>query len=254
MSKVTTGQTGAIEQPREWDWSPLAGYTSRRSYEGTSASALATLEAELKAGGWSYSVKNTPGKWTLSATIGGDNGNNGGGNNPLEPLADVWEMSANVIEKDLLESDISIMDISSADLKTIKDWQGGAISRPTLSGNAGSIVVLLDNNVKSVRVFQPTLRHTKIVSSSYAIKQSYTNIGKIISTSSIGSLEGVPNTLIFSLPPPSTSKRTGAAGLELKYGWYKKPPTVLEQAGGNWQIVLEYEWGWWSTLIYGQPI
>jgi hypothetical protein len=61
------------------------------------------------------------------------------------------------------------------------------------------------------------------------------------------SLEGAPPTILFSLPNYTKAR---ADGIGLAYGFLKKPARVLQQGDGRWQIVQEYDYDLWSTLLY----
>ena len=111
------------------------------------------------------------------------------------------------------------------------------------------VLDLLNAGIKSRVVEQQVLRRTRIVSNKYAIKDSLTNVGKILKASNIATYENVPTELMFNLPSDYAALST-IDGLTRHYGWLKRFPTVLQLAEGKWQINLEYDWGLWSDDLY----
>jgi hypothetical protein len=90
------------------------------------------------------------------------------------------------------------------------------------------------------------VRHTQTVSSNYTVKAALTNVGRIISTGSFISLEGVPSDILFNLPTFSSSRAP-----DLVYAWLKRFPIVRTGARQKVQIEQEWEYGLWPPLIYG---
>ena len=259
-------------------YSPGKGYETRRRYEGTGdtdgINELNQLRAMLAGSGWSFSVTGINGpKWTLEATRGGSYNQSGPdgspGNEVTEPLSDQWELSSNLVEKDLLESDSPM--INSLYLESISPGSGVTFARfmkdlkemmedpskiPTTFSNPfpfpvyKAIIQLIQSGVKSVRIFQPTLRHVKIVADAYSVEESMDRCGQIIKAADIEALEGIPGELHFNLPSGTNARRTDDFGKRLYYGWCKKYPNVSQQAEGKWQITTEYEWGLWHQDLY----
>jgi len=188
--------------------------------------------------------------------------------NPNVPLNDVWELQPNIVEKDLMEADMGnfsahtgINGLTMAMKKFIRDQVNGdgtALDTSKVeytsgtSGDGGQkktmdeLFKLMTHGVKSVRVFAPTLRHTILARPDYSVVESITNCGKIIVD--IAATESIPSTLIFNLPTPGATQTID--GITLKYGWFKKYPTVTQVAAGKWQITQELEYGLWSTTLY----
>lgn len=274
-----TGATN-VPQPTGWSYDPIKGFKTRRAYKGTGKADLAAVEAGLRAGGWAYDVTQeidtgTDGVWSITATRGGDKEQpEGGGQDVTTPLSESWELASNLIEKDLLASDsVLITDIWTACagapagqevvfseyirlLKELsEDSKVHPISYYSSVAAVHKVAKLIVAGVTSERVFQPTLRHNKIVTSKYAVKDALTNVGKIIRASTIKTLEQIPETLLFNLPNPNPTNdgisfRSDALGQRLKYGWFKKYPNVTQQAEGEWQLSQEFEWGLWHLDLY----
>jgi hypothetical protein len=279
-----TGQTGAIPQPLKYSYNPQRGYTTTREYKGTGNAALADKEAELRNGGWTFTVDReietgADSVWRISAQRGGGDSPEGGGESSGTEqtiLSDQWELASNMVEKDILESDSPLMlnlftecaslpsntwtpmksqeDAFTWFVRELKDFQNNptefrlAFFSP--SAYAYKLARLIIAGVKSERVFQPTLRHNKNVTSKYEVKDALTNCGSIITAASIDALEGIPSTILFNLPTDYDSGRGDALGTQLKYGWFKKYPNVTQQADGEWSISQEFEWGLWHTDLY----
>ena len=182
----------------------------------TNTGELAAVEQELKAGGWEYTVDNSSRvKWVITATRGG-----GDPNNPTAPpestvpISDQWELAANLLEKDLLESDSPmIQDLYledsvsfDDDMKNLRKYMNDADAIPARADYDPlypvyySLVDIIRSGVKSIRLFQPTLRHVQLITSKYELKDSLAKCGKIITAADIESSEGVPDTIHFNLP------------------------------------------------------
>lgn len=132
------------------------------------------------------------------------------------------------------------------------DGNGNATGNPT---NALTVYKLIQAGVKSVYARNPTLRHTQTVSRYWTIPASQTNVGRIISTSTMmlttGNGESVPSGLLFNLPSLTPANFQTIA---LAYGWLKHDPTIQQIAFRKWQIIQEWEFGLWATALYGSPL
>jgi len=111
-----TGQTGAIPQPLSYSYNPQRGYTTTRKYKGTGNTELAEKEAELKNGGWTFTVNReietgSDSVWEITATRGGGDSPDAGESSGTEEvvLSDQWELASNMLEKDILESDSPLL-------------------------------------------------------------------------------------------------------------------------------------------------
>ena len=115
-----------------------------------------------------------------------------------------------------------------------------------------SLLLLVLRGQSSFPVFAPVLRWTQTVTSQYAIQASLLNARNIISTATMYTLESIPSGLLFSLPndsnPPTQFIQTPG---DLVYGWFKDFPTIRQIARLKWNIVQEWQYGLWPTVIYG---
>lgn len=277
-------QTGLtyVPQATSWSYDPKTGFKTRRAYKCTTAADLAATESSLQAGRWSYDVtaqleEGSNGFWEITATRSVDPtaGVDGEGTETDTPISESWELSSNLLEKDLLESDHDLIlglwdecaGIVAPDetqeitfsrvIQLLKDLGNDPKSSPTglfaAVPSGEKLAKLIIAGVKSVRLFQPTLRHNKIVGDKYSVRDALTNVGNIIKASQIDSLEGIPTTILFNLPNPPADgvcQRQDAFGASLQYGWCKKYPNVTELANDQWQIQQEFEWGLWHTDLY----
>lgn len=277
-----TGLT-IVPQPSGWSYDPTKGYKTKRSYKGTGKDNLATTESELKLYGWTYDVQldldtGADVMWTITATLGGDSSSSPSspaGQDVTTPLSETWELSSNLLEKDLLESDAPLMVALWNEALAGNGWthEQDFTNRVTALKAFGEnptkeglviftgfpvmlkIAKILAAGGKSIHIFQPTLRHNRIVTSKYAVRDALINCGNIITAADIGSAENIPATLLFNLPTGYHSARyldnTGdELGRLLKYGWQKKFPNIGSRADGEWELSQEFEWGLWHTDLY----
>jgi len=249
MARIKSGSNSEVQQKTS-SWSSSAGLLEDYSEEftGTSAETDAISKAQtLACESWVVSPM-AGGCFKLTAKIpkGPIGYGISGSLNPNFPLNNIWELQPNMVEKDVLDADISINDLTVAQKDAIKlAISSNAVG--SLSGNSLKFYKLLRAGVSSIRVFEPVLRHSLTVRSDYSVAVSLSNVGRIFTTSQLSSFEGVPSILLFNLPSGSTY-RTDA--LSVGYGWLKKYPSVTQISGGKWQIVQEWEYGCWSTDLY----
>lgn len=239
------GQRGAFPQPGHFGRSEAGAYTVK-IFEGTLAEIYQVAGVVEASGGlWEITESFSGAKHRMECRFPLDF------NTTEAPVQD-WELFSQEVEKDVLEADLAAFDGISRDEKekiraaidNPQAHQSPALVNPT------AIILYLEmlDGLRSVRVAVPHLRHTQTVSTLWAVGAALTNVTKIISTPSLRALESVPGSLLFNLPSGSSS-RTRA-----QYGWYKKFPTVRIAAGHRIQLEQEWEYGLWSTLIYGNPL
>lgn len=242
---LINGQRGAFPQPGHFGRSEAGAYTIK-IFEGT-LDAIYQVAAIVEASGglWEITESYTGARHRMECRFPIDF-------NVTEQAIQEWELFAQEVEKDVLQADLAALDGISRDEK---EKIRAAIDNPSANqspalSNPTAIELYLEmlDGLRSVRVAVPTLRHTQTVSTLWTVGAALTNVGRIISTSSLLALEGVPPGLLFNLPTGNSNR--AAAG----YGWYKKFPTVRIAAGHRLQLEQEWEYGLWSTLIYGTRI
>jgi hypothetical protein len=248
MPATINGQAGAFLQPIAMGKTESGSYTTY-VWEGTKQSILGQIAVVDALGGtWDYQDSPTLAKCRLTARIplnvvSGD---------PTTDVVDDWEYFSHDSEVDILKADIaSVNSITDTDKSLIRkaiQAPPGGPSPAVSSGSASDIYLLMLTGVREMRISQPILRHTKTVTRAYQVKAARTNVKKIISTANIGTLEGIPAAVLFQLPT-DVSTRDG-----LVYGWYKKEPSVRLAARQKIRIEQEWEYGLWSTLLYGAAI
>lgn len=253
MSNIIQGKKDPQEQAPSYGYQPGRGFHSVRRWKITNPADIPGLLNQLIAAGYAYEVTpEADGAITLvEARFGSDP--LGQGDPTTTILSEIWERDALVTEKDILESDLAaVAQISQSDKELIRNSINSPPkdASPALSGASVAVYLLMLSGVKHVRVSSPVVRRTRITANAYTVKASDANMGRILSTASMTTLEGAPTTVLFSLPT-FTSARTD---IDLRYGWFKKPAKVTQQGDGRWQIVQEYEYDNWAAFLYGAPI
>lgn len=248
MSATPTinGASGAYEKPLRYGQSDSGSYTIR-TWEGTQ-SAIESQAASLPIT-CTWEIREGVGVYTLEARYGTAKG--GSENDP--PASDIWEFTSNAVEKDILESDnAAVTAVSQLNIARIRDYilnppkdgiEEGDFDGATAS-SAFSLYKLMASGVKSVRVDAVIARHTQTVSLGYSIRPALTNVGKIVTSGSMLSQEGMPAAVLYNLP------QTVANDVRFIWGWYKKYPTVRMAAFSKMQIEQEWEYGRWAYLLY----
>ena len=119
---------------------------------------------------------------------------------------------------------------------------------------AYSLYLLLKAGMESFPVEASTIRHTMLTSNQWTAQASFINQGRIISSPSMYSVEGVPGTLLFQVPTlPSPLQYIEIVG-DLQYGWRKICPHVSRLSRMKWRITQNYQFGLWAVRAYGLPL
>lgn len=256
-----TGQTSIVLNDST-SYDPIQGASTRkRSKHKTRALAEAYVYSVPGFNAYKWSI--TPldyDDWhevTMESVSGSYSGSGSTtvNNDPSAPLVDAWELVPNLAEKDILES--SFVDaLTAAEKKEILDAVNASGALPTFAGtNAATmtkIAKLMVGGLKYVRILAPTIRHTRIMRRDFTVAQAYDRVGSVFTTSSLRSYENVPSQVLFDLP--NTADPSRGDSLNFNYGWLKKPASIQQISGGQWQIVQEYDWGLWSEDIYGATV
>jgi hypothetical protein len=186
------------------------------------------------------------------------------GVNPATDAVELWEFFAQHAEKDLLEASVESDIISTLSINNIVQIRL-MLQSPTLDvngnpnvttadfsdgnpTNAVAVYQLMMAGVRSYPIEQPVLRHSLTTSNQYALRRSLANVRQILSTSTLVALNNIPNALLFNLPYDYSNNSA------LAYGWYQMFPNIQEIALLKWQISQEWQYGLWSTLIWGNPL
>lgn len=252
------GSLLATEQPLKLSWDPARGPITIKSWKGPN-DAIDAQAAVCRALRWRYTISRGPGDLsTLEAEIGGDPE----GQTPGDEVTDSWEMLPNRVDKDILESDVPIINtLTATEIEAIqaafrtppKAGTPLTTTFPTNTANCKTVLDLLNSKVTSKGVDQPVLRHTWMVPPGVPFAPELTNVGLIYSAPSLYGLEGVPNDFLVPLAsmPYGPVNREGIA---LSYGWLKAWPIFRRAAWNRREVHSEFQFGLWSDVLYGEPI
>lgn len=246
MNEIITGKNAPTQNAIEIRYSPTDGWSGTCQIEGPKATVKPLLQ-QLASLGYSFAYREdqNPKAQVQYSTFGSVEP----GGTEVPTLQ--WEYFANPAEIDVLEMDSNnINSITDDDKRKIRNAINSPDpdASPSLTGDALTLYKLMLGGVRSGRINQPTLRVSKLVSGSYPVQASISNVGRIISTNTLTVQENIPGTLLFQLPNFSTSK-SGFA-----YGWYKKFPNVQQSGGNRWNVSQEWEYGLWVPFLYGSVL
>jgi hypothetical protein len=99
-----------------------------------------------------------------------------------------------------------------------------------------------------------TVRHSLVTSSQWPQQAAYNNVGRIISTASMYSIEGVPVNIFFEVPATPVPGVFLVTPGDLVYGWKKIRPDVTRLNKWKWRIQQNYQFGLWPTQFFGLAI
>lgn len=268
MSNAINGHKGCHQQPTRYGKNE-SGFYSVVSYEGTSRE-IKIRAAAYDAIGAVYEVEEMHGGFCrLNVYLTWANA----GQVAQETPVSVWELDPNEVEKDLLDADFPF---ASTYVPPDEHFGIGAVSRqnrmavktaldtvpeddslpPALFDDgtyesALALYFLMRAGVRAYPVNAMVIRHTQVVSNRYSNKVAMTNCGRILSTSTLIALEGVPSDLLFDVPTePSVTQSIQSPG-DLQYGWRKAWPQITESAYQKKQIVRRWQFGLWALKIHG---
>ena len=257
---VITGIPDPWLQPSEYGRNEV-GQFATVPYEGTDPDQINRLAAQFDRLGYRYRVSHGFGKHRLEVYLSynPDTAN--------EQAVDLWEYVGSKAQKDLLASSVQTGITGTLSQKNIElirqclsnDFANTADTKTLTQAdftdgspaNALTLYNLMKAGVTDSIVRAPNLRHTQTVSFIYPITLAKLNVGRIISTATLLTLENTPTWATAGLPtdvPPSF------VTIATAFGWYKNDPTIQQIAGQKYQIVQEYEYGLWATAIWGAPL
>lgn len=116
---------------------------------------------------------------------------------------------------------------------------------------AYSLYLLMKAGVSAFPVEASAIRHTQLLSNLYTVQAGYSNVGRIISTSSMTSVEGVPTGLLYAVPFTPTPTQFIETSGDLQYGWKKMRPSVTRLALFKWRVVQNWQLGLWPIKLFG---
>jgi hypothetical protein len=251
--KISVGKVEAQQNAEKITYSPQNGFSYAGAIAGLKESVRPFIN-QLAALGYSFTYQCDQSPF---ATIDFDSAGSPQGGATEEPTL-VWEYYANRAEIDIMEGDIPGTISGQQNFNGISDEDRKLIRREIqVLGEdelidfddpaADALLALMIKGVRSFRVFAPTLRVSKLVSNTYAVQASQTNVGRIISAATLAAQESVP-TRLFTLPS-NVSAKTG-----FNYGFYKNFPNIQQATAGRWQVSQEWDWGLWATAIFGDVL
>jgi hypothetical protein len=277
MDKVIQYNSSAsldiFEEPYEEGWTSANGYYISRIWKGKEAPIKAKA-LEMKSLAWDYTVKQGP-LWELTAKIATETNSDG---TPTSGSTEIpvpkFELIPNKIEKDLLDSQCAFVSyLKPSIIKAIKDTVKEQLAPNFLTGsiNAGLFTTQAEktvaadvylhymNGVNTFTSYSQTLRKVYQVSNKFQVAESMYGVNMIWSTPHLIATEYVP-TSITSIMLPSgllTDRINNTFGLPLRsnitlyVGWLKGCPSYSEVGQNLFEVTVEYEYGYWSSKLYG---
>lgn len=239
MSVKATGQLpqGAVKVIE--GWSRQSGDYTDYIYRGTKGQMgmqYATLrgfvdEVERQQNGLSWEVRARIARTAIES----------GGEVPVDEV----RLTYNKVAKDILEHP-AFADCTGSQMRELRRaLDDYTIPLPIDLPNEAMVIALLaDKGVKHFRVDQPVLQFLRTASGAYEFTVSYSNVGKILTTTQVKAENGINGLLKVALPD-DTSNRDGFA-----YGWLKNYPEYQPGSNGRYVFSQDYEYGLWPTAMY----
>jgi hypothetical protein len=130
-----------------------------------------------------------------------------------------------------------------AELTIPLDWEAIGI---LLAGNPDGLAIadLIFKGEDHFIVNQATVTVTLTSVFNYTWTLSFINVGRVFTTAQLRSDAALISNWALNLPQDSPDP----AGYQ--YGWVKHPPEIQTAAGDRSQLVTEYEYGLWNSILY----
>lgn len=256
----TVGTKAATLQPIRFGWSKDNGHSTVKEWRG-GESQIRSKIPEIIALGGSYEIERiVDDVWKIVATYSGPQPDGPTGADG-DAITETWELLPKDAQKDLLGSFHSLVaGLTQAEIDQIKaevDDTTKTAATTTLSGNALIVFKLMRAGVDAVEIEQPVLSLTWIVPDNQNLNYAYANIGRIYTTSSLISAEVIPTYIATSMvawTSSFTNPSYGTDRVSLVFGWKKRAPTQRLAVNNRREISQTWEFGLWSTDIYGVTI
>lgn len=271
MSQTVLGTTGIVEQPVTFGWSPTRGAYTRRTWEAAGAQGKLNARGfcnQLRLQNVEYEVQDSYGKTRITATYG----NEADGREEI-PVS-VWEVRSNRISKDFFQTpviyrlkDQSFTGLAAINGDTLLDLLKQTVQAQAITSEELDRVETATDAAQQVFfeaynlalsgahefiVEQSVVVNTKTVSASFNRTIVTINQGKVLTEAQMIELELAPATTVETIPLPTglSQPQDSATGYGFIYGYRKNRPEMHQTAFNKWQVVTQWEQGFWSTLLY----
>jgi hypothetical protein len=248
MSASIQGESGPVKTGVEYGFDRQTGSFEQVTWEGTHDALQGILPDIGIPDSYLLSPTGTA-KWRLTARYSGASTGEGG---TTEVPIHEERLRFNQIQKSIfaVPAFVSVDD-------EIKRYIEGNADEPDDDGALRNYVELVDPalaltlwdlvsaGVKEQTIYQPVVVVTDTASANYAWNVGFTNYGRIFSTASMISDADLGASWQGNLPDETSS----TSGFE--FGWLKSPPEIVNAGSTRSQLVQEYTYGLWATVMYG---
>jgi hypothetical protein len=267
MSNPVYEGSTLFAQNGQQSFAPQKGTTVTYKYCGTLAQCVSVFTQYRNLGYVNVVKVDYPGYSTVTADVPYDD---------AEYPIPQFEILNQQAEKSLLHSDTStLQSLSEVQKNSIEEFfkKTEAYKNVIPNGLSGDntalgVWILMMAGQKNVVQFQQILRKTYVCSQNYLSNNppGVNNVGRIHSTGTMQGNAGVWSFLNSSLNGSSTVTKTFSrkaantntnqysVSLVFNYGWMLYGPTIQTLPLNRVQVTLEYHFGLWPELIYGQMI
>lgn len=240
MSIISNGKPGAILQPASYRRDTARGWQNSIKWRGPKKDLMSQI-GKYNAAFYNVDFSSQTGAvWDLSIT--GSNSPDGSAEAPIN----IWESSSNVIQKDIF-SNPNLKSLTTQDIidirKAVQDAQTGGTIPTTFTGIKLNTFGLMLLGANTWDINQPILRHTQVTSQAWLVKTAYAGVGSIFTD------PGAPSAFLIGLPASGDGTANIPGGSN--FGWKKEVPTIQTAPFCKYQIVQDWKFGEYSTLLYG---
>ena len=178
------------------------------------------------------------GKWQVTARFG-----NAAVEGGAEEVVREERLRFNIVQKSIFTHPDLTELMTVSQINDVRKYVDSKETPPTFSGDQQVLYNLAIRGVDSYPIYQPIVVVTDTASRDYPWATEFAYYGYTFSTA--GMIQDAYLTSGWkSRLPNDTSNLTGFI-----YGWLKKPPEVVSVGGNKTQLVQEYEYGLWATVL-----
>ena len=178
------------------------------------------------------------GKWQVTARFG-----NAAVEGGFEEVVREERLRFNIVQKSIFTHPDLTELMTPEQIREVRDYVDSRATPPAFSGDQQVLYNMAIRGVDSYPVYQPIVVVTDTASRDYPWATEFAYYGYTFSTAGLIQdaylTSGWKNRL-----PQDQSNLTGFI-----YGWLKKPPEVVSVGGNKTQLVQEYEYGLWATVL-----
>jgi hypothetical protein len=219
-------------------WDANTGTYEQFEWAGTKSAILGMISG-VKAVAQSYEYDHDGATYRLSYRISNDPKN--------QEVQDEVRMDVHRVHKSIFEPPTG--GLTADQLRSVQEYAEDKTKTELPNDWVDAQLELYDLAIQGVTswiVYQPVIIRTSTAGPKYGFVPDYSLVGSIIHPSSIQTAVKAK----LPIAPPNDTYDGGG----FVYGWLQHMPSYALVAGNKAQFQVEWEYGLWSTFLYGNAV